>query len=274
MDSAARQAAEQIAALINSRVQSPRIDEMEAIIAGATARYDKPQDDQTLAALRQKIAEVARLYEVAKAEPDGERADLDKADAADNELTAISKRIFATWPITISNLQLRALLAKHWHGFDAGEWKTPDDCDAWEHTVMAHLIDGVLKVDTPPVQPSVEVIALPSPELATFRSALAGAAEFRRANPEPDVAGPGYDAWYEQHGERLDGVWKLAESILAGKAPPLDVLSAIAVHYILDDHPELIASAADGDAHDSMATWIVARLLHAVQPSIQPRAGE
>jgi hypothetical protein len=37
------------------------------------------------------------------------------------------------------------------------------------------------------------------------------------------------------------------------------VLSAIATYYILDDHPELIASAADEDAHDSMATWIVAQ---------------
>jgi hypothetical protein len=82
------------------------------------------------------------------------------------------------------------------------------------------------------------MIALPSPELATFRSAMAGATEFRRtvhvadaasvslndaracqSRVEPDVGGPGYDAWYEQHGERLDGVWKVAERILAGKAP-------------------------------------------------------
>jgi hypothetical protein len=47
--------------------------------------------------------------------------------------------------------------------------------------------------------------------------------------------------------------------------PPLDALSAIAVHYILDDQPELIASAADGKAHDGMASWIVARLLYAMQ---------
>jgi hypothetical protein len=52
----------------------------------------------------------------------------------------------------------------------------------------------------------------------------------------------------------MDGAWKVAESILAGKAPPLDALNAIAVHYILDDHPELVARASDGDAHDSMAT--------------------
>ena len=108
MNSAARQAAEQIAALINSRVQSPRIDEMEAIIAGVTARHDTPQDDQTLAALRQKIAEVARTQRSLRL-TDGEHADLDKADAADNELTAMSKRIFAARPITIHNLKLRAV---------------------------------------------------------------------------------------------------------------------------------------------------------------------
>jgi hypothetical protein len=52
------------------------------------------------------------------------------------------------------------------------------------------------------------------------------------------------------------------------------VLSAIAVHFILDDKPELIGSAANGDAYSDMAKWIVARLLYAVPPSIQPNAGE
>jgi hypothetical protein len=191
-------------------------------------------------------------------------------------LTELSKRIFAARPISLHNLKLRATIAKYWQELgDQGEkWTLPEQCTDWESEVFAHLIDGVLRFDTPPDRPSFEPVAVPSPELATFRSALAGAAEFRRANPEPEVAGPGYDAWYEQNSKRVDGVWKLAESILAGKAPPLDVLSAIAVHYILDDHPDLIARAADGEAHDSLATWIVARLLHAVQPSIQHKAGE
>lgn len=150
--------------------------------------------------LRPRYVAVATitLYEVAKAEPDGERADLDKADAADNELTAISKRIFATWPVTIRNLQQRALLAKYWHGFDAGEWKTPDDCDAWEDTVMAHLIDGVLRINASPDRPSFELVAFPSVELATYRSALAGLREFQKANPEPqDVNSEQYDRWYD-----------------------------------------------------------------------------
>ena len=264
MDNPARAAAEQIAGLINSRVQSPRIDEMEAIIAGAMTCQDttthittpspavlewhrqlaeddrkwngtklsdaerdalhdgqvsrakqafaRPvqswedvallgamcmywnfshhdegdqenmrellartdhigMDQQTLAhllkaictmggfapgeipttattaisaedvdALRQRLADLEQLYEI----DDGSHAATEKADAADNELTALSERIFATRPITLHNLKQRALLAKYWHQHrpDGEEWEVPSDCDAWEDQVIAHLIHG------------------------------------------------------------------------------------------------------------------------------------
>jgi hypothetical protein len=111
------------------------------------------KDDPSLSALQQKMDEVDRLYEAVKGIDEG--ADWlpaqAKADAADNDLTALSKRIFAAQPITIHNVKQRALLAKYWqqHGDEAEKWVTPSDCDAWEDQVMAHLIDGVLKVDTP-----------------------------------------------------------------------------------------------------------------------------
>ena len=60
------QAAQEIAALINSRPISPRIDELEAVISSVMTRQDARQEEQTLAALQQKIAEVDRLYAVAK----------------------------------------------------------------------------------------------------------------------------------------------------------------------------------------------------------------
>jgi len=102
--------------------------------------------------LQRRIDEVDRLYGVASAERDGERTGTDKADAADNELAAISKRIFASRPITLHNLKQRAVLARYWHRHrpDGEAWKTPHDCDAWEDQVMAHLIQGVLDIGTPP----------------------------------------------------------------------------------------------------------------------------
>ena len=47
-----------------------------------------------------------------------------KADSADAELSAMSERIFATRPITLHSLKLRAVLAKYWHqyGDDAEKW--------------------------------------------------------------------------------------------------------------------------------------------------------
>jgi hypothetical protein len=103
-------------------------------------------EDVDLCALRQKLAETSKLYEI----DDGSHAATEKADAADNELTALSERIFATRPITLHNLKQRAVLAKYWHQHrpDGEEWKTPSDCDAWEDQVIAHLIDGVLQINT------------------------------------------------------------------------------------------------------------------------------
>jgi hypothetical protein len=84
------------------------------------------QDDPTLAALEQKLAQVDQFYEVARgpAEEKGWLPLRDKADAADNDLTALSRRIFAARPITLHNLQQRAVLAKYWHqhGDDAEKW--------------------------------------------------------------------------------------------------------------------------------------------------------
>jgi len=61
-------------------------------------------------ALRQRLADLQQLYEI----DDGSHAATEKADAADNELTALSERIFATRPITLHNLKQRAVLAKYW----------------------------------------------------------------------------------------------------------------------------------------------------------------
>jgi hypothetical protein len=110
------------------------------------------KDDPSLSVLQQKLKEVDQLSEIAKGlddEKDWVPA-RSKADAADAELSAMSERIFATRPITLHSLKLRAVLAKYWHQHrpDGEEWNTPSDCDAWEDQVIAHLIDGVLQIST------------------------------------------------------------------------------------------------------------------------------
>jgi hypothetical protein len=126
---------------------------------------------------------------------------------------------------------------------------------------MAHLIDGVMRIDAPPVQPS--------PELVLFRSALEGVREFVRANLEPrDVRSQDHDRWYEEHRQRMQGLDSVAERILSGNAPPLDVLAAIASEYVLSDgrHPSP-EQIADGEAHDGIPDWVVKRLVLALLPT-------
>jgi hypothetical protein len=384
MDNPARAAAEQIAGLINSRVQSPRIDEMEAIIAGAMTCQDttthittpspavlewhrqlaeddrkwngtklsdaerdalhdgqvsrakqafaRPvqswedvallgamcmywnfshhdegdqesmrellartdhigMDQQTLAhllkaictmggfapgeipttattaisaedvdALRQRLADIEQLYEI----DDGSHAATEKADAADNELTALSERIFAARPITLHNLKQRALLAKYWHQHrpDGEEWEVPSDCDAWEDQVIAQLIHAVLQIDAPSSEQS--------PDLALFQSALRGL----RVYPEPRVKSPEYEVWYAEQGQRLKGLNRIVERILGSEAPPLDALAAIAREYVLlSGHPRM-DQIADAEAHASIPEWVVARLVHALLPDTQQKVGE
>ena len=66
----ALQAAQEISTLINARAQSPRIDEMEAVIVGAMPRQHAcaraTEDDPSLCALGQKLQEVNQLYQAAK----------------------------------------------------------------------------------------------------------------------------------------------------------------------------------------------------------------
>ena len=256
------QAAQEIAVLINSRPVSPRIDELEAVISSVMTRQDARQEEQTLAALQQKIAEVDRLYAVAKAEPAGQRALLDRADAADNELAAISKRIFAARPVTLHNLKLRAVLAKYWQQRrpDGKACVTPNDCDAWEDQCLAHLIEGVLQIDAQPTQSSRE--------LALFQSALEGLREFVRTNPEPrDMHSQEHDRWFEEQGQRMEGLDRVVSAILSGNAPPLDVLAAIAGEYALPIGYPRVEHIADEEAHDGISDWVVKRLVHALLPS-------
>ena len=144
----------------------------------------------------------------------------------------------------------------------------PEQCPDWESEVVAHLIDGVLRIDTSPDRPSIEQVAVPSPDLATFRSAVEGLREFVRANPEPhDMRSQEHDRWSEAHTQRMQGLDSVAERILRGTAPPLDALAAIAAEYALPAGHARTDQIADGEAHDSIPDWVVKRLVHALLPS-------
>jgi hypothetical protein len=218
------------------------------------------EEDVDLRTLRQRLAAVGKLYDDARDSDDKDGA-TERADAADKDLSALSERIFATRPITLHNLQQRAVLAKYWHqhGDDAEKWQAPSDCDAWEDQVMAHLIDGVLQIDAPPAEPSSD--------LALFRSALLGVEDYSRAHPEPqDVKSAEYDAWYAERGQLLEGLNRVAERILSGNAPPLDVLAAIASEYVLSAGHPCAEQIADGEVHDGIPDWVVKRLVLALLP--------
>ena len=62
------QAAQEISALINSRAQSPGVDELEAIISGVTSRQHAcahtAQDDPSLCDLQQMLAAIEQQYKV------------------------------------------------------------------------------------------------------------------------------------------------------------------------------------------------------------------
>jgi hypothetical protein len=91
--------------------------------------------------------------------------------------------------------------------------------------------------------------------------------DYSRAHPEPpDVKSAEYEAWYAERGQRLEGLDRIAERILGGNAPPLDVLAAIASEYVLlGGHPRG-EQIADGEAHDGIPDWVVKRLVHTLLP--------
>ena len=107
-----------------------------------------------------------------------------------------------------------------------------------------------------------------------FRSALEGIAEFRRINPEPRPSDAEYEPWYAALSERVDGLSSIAERILSSEAPPLDALASIAAEYVLlGGYPEP-EGITDKEAHENIAEWVTKRLVLALHPSIQPKAGE
>jgi hypothetical protein len=120
------------------------------------------QDDPTLAVLQERLAEVDRLHDEAKRLYDAPEhlgrnrgadpalaATNEKADEADFALTELSKRIFAARPITANNLKLRATIAKYWQELGGAKWTLPGSAPIGR-AGFAHLIDGVLRFDTPP----------------------------------------------------------------------------------------------------------------------------
>jgi hypothetical protein len=149
------EAAAAIVALINSRVQSPRQDELEAIVrrVGQLPQQRRARFEQ-IRRLNERAAAVDKEYH---ALPEGEERDrlLDNEDALELEIEALCR---ATWAQPVrqplpDEVRERAQIALRWHRMRADDWEEPSDCDDWGDRCIAEFIDAVLQAPAAEAQP-------------------------------------------------------------------------------------------------------------------------
>ena len=136
-------AAAAIVALINERPQSPRQDEIEAIIAKAMA--PQPMATARLVELRRAIATVEAAEE--EAGPGEARTDAtqDRIDRLYAPFDAMTQAVWDTPPTSPVDLHERAIIARHWFNVSRADWENPCDLDDWGDQAIAQLIHGVLQ---------------------------------------------------------------------------------------------------------------------------------
>ena len=139
----AQEAATELHALINSRVSSPRIEEIVAIVAKVAPMPPAAPEEATarISALRAAVA----ACEQERYLPEG------ISDASERLLTRLSEAVYSRPVTSFSDLQERAIIARHWTSTFAvdGEglsmpWVNPTDLDDWGNQTIAELIDAVL----------------------------------------------------------------------------------------------------------------------------------
>ncbi len=143
------EAASAILALIHSKPQSPRIDEIEAILAQAvpsSAFADHHHD--RLAKVEEWINKTQDGD--AKSNETKAEADIDEADRINAAFGRYCEAIWSVPPQTLTGLQERAALARYWHQIVGEEWEEPDDCDDWGNRTIAELIKAVQEFGSPP----------------------------------------------------------------------------------------------------------------------------
>ena len=148
-------AAAEIAALINSRVSSPRQEEMEAVIAkvgvGATAPVDLSGLDHWDSVVREYLARSEDAAPAGESLEDNDRRH-DRAGAA---LCAETEAVWAKPVRNWDDVILRAAVAVHWNSpLDAGDPAFPNDVlrhavkddpqDGYDVHAVAHVVRGVL----------------------------------------------------------------------------------------------------------------------------------
>jgi len=129
---------------INERPQSPRQDEIEAIIAKAMA--PQPMATARLVELRRAIATVEAAEE--EAGPGEARTDAtqDRIDRLYAPFDAMTQTVWDTPPTTPVDLHERAIIARHWFNVGRADWENPCDLDDWGDQAIAQLIHGVLQL--------------------------------------------------------------------------------------------------------------------------------
>jgi hypothetical protein len=153
MYSPARQAAEQIAALINSRVQSPRIDELEAIIAGVTTPQPVCAHVGPLGPVGQELAAAFFDWDRARIR-DSEELDDHEARARQDIIAEKTAALFAIGVRSFADLRLIVPAVVYWNS--PGSVKSPaypecilevggeDEGEGFEPKSVAYLVRGLI----------------------------------------------------------------------------------------------------------------------------------
>jgi hypothetical protein len=171
-------AAAEIMALINSRVSSPRQEELEAIIAkvggGATAPADLDRLAHWDGVVRQYLA-----FHDAAAAPAGESLE-DNTKRHDSLIDWLCAETEAVWTKPVrdwGDVILRAAVAVHWNSpLDAGDPAYPqnvlrfavkdDPHDGYDVHAVAHVIQGVLDLVRLSFDADGRLLSTPKPSLS------------------------------------------------------------------------------------------------------------
>ncbi len=141
-----QQAAAQIVALINASPRSPRVDEIEAIIAKAVlSHHQEPAPDPRLMEWREKVAAYRAAVDAAVTEDDDA-----VVDAVLDALDTYSHAIWATPVRTFADLLLRAAIAQEWNSPgiigdpEYPHWVFRKEKPGTDDLALAHVVQAVL----------------------------------------------------------------------------------------------------------------------------------
>ncbi len=274
----AKDAAAEIVTLINSRAQSPRPREIEAIIArvapayGSSAELAQPLPEALeFLSLRETYLERLRVHGGMTPGSSGYQQAEAECDAASEALCALADRIWETTPRqTWGGVVARALLADHYSDF--GTAAVGDEAWLWttERRAIHELILSVRATD----DRRLNVSGLPGQErpeqgarLAQLRKAIAA------IEAAADAAGPPRQ-WTHAASERIDALYGPFHALTSAVwATPVLSLIDLQERAVIARHWFREKRCSDGEdriwQHPSeVGDWgeqTIAELIHGVQ---------